>query len=112
MCCARAWSKQLREADAGERLRLYYPQLSSSSDVSLMVHAKVMVIDDRLLRVASSNLSNRSMGLDCECDLAIEAEPGSDTAQAIRQLREQLLAEHLGVEPAALAARPCSANIR
>jgi phospholipase D1/2 len=90
---------QLREVDRSQRLRLYYPQLSSSSDTSLMVHAKVMVIDDRLLRVASSNLSNRSMGLDCECDLAIEAEPGTDTAQAIRQLREQLVAEHLGVEP-------------
>jgi len=92
-------ANQLREADRSQRLRLYYPQLSSSSDTSLMVHAKIMVIDDRLLRVASSNLSNRSMGLDCECDLAIEAEPGSDTAQAIRQFREQLVAEHLGVEP-------------
>ncbi len=92
-------AKQLREADTGKRLRLYYPRLSSSSDVSLMVHAKVMVIDDMLLRVASSNLSNRSMGLDCECDLAIEAEPGSETEQAIRRFREQLLAEHLGVEP-------------
>ena len=89
---------KLHAADRLGRLRLYYPQLSSSSDTSLMVHAKVMVIDDRLLRVASSNLSNRSMGLDCECDLAIEAEPASDTGQAIRRLREQLLAEHLGTE--------------
>jgi uncharacterized membrane protein YdjX (TVP38/TMEM64 family) len=83
-------------------LRLYYPQLSPASDISLMVHAKLMVIDDRLLRVASSNLSNRSMGLDCESDLAIETEPGTDTAQAITQFREQLIAEHLGVEPAAV----------
>jgi phosphatidylserine/phosphatidylglycerophosphate/cardiolipin synthase-like enzyme/uncharacterized membrane protein YdjX (TVP38/TMEM64 family) len=95
--------KQLREADRGQRLRLYYPQLSSSADVALMVHAKVMIVDDRLLRVASSNLSNRSMGLDCECDLAIEAVPDSDTQQAIRKLREQLLAEHLGVEVRAVA---------
>jgi uncharacterized membrane protein YdjX (TVP38/TMEM64 family) len=64
-----------------------------------MVHAKVMVVDDTFLRVASSNLSNRSMGLDSECDLAVEAEPDSDTAEAIRQVRAQLLAEHLGVEP-------------
>jgi phosphatidylserine/phosphatidylglycerophosphate/cardiolipin synthase-like enzyme len=28
------------------------------------VHAKVMVVDDRLLRVGSANLNNRSMGLD------------------------------------------------
>lgn len=93
-------AKKLHAADRDGRLRLYYPQLSPSSDTSLMVHAKVMIIDDRLLRVASSNLSNRSMGLDSECDLAIEADPASDTGQAIRQLREQLLAEHLGVEAA------------
>ncbi len=96
--------KQLRAADRDDRLRLYYPQLSSTSDVSLMVHAKVMVIDDRLLRVASSNLSNRSMGLDCECDLAIEAQPGDETSQAIERFREQLIAEHLGVEPAGINA--------
>ena len=95
--------KQLHEADHHRRLRLYYPQLSSSADVALMVHAKVMIVDDRLLRVASSNLSNRSMGLDCECDLAIEADADSDTQQAIRKLREQLLAEHLGVEVQAVA---------
>jgi phospholipase D1/2 len=94
--------KQLREADRDERLRLYYPQLLSSSDMSLMVHAKVMVIDDCLLRVASSNLSNRSMGLDCECDLAIETEPGGDAAKAISRVRERLLAEHLDVEPAVI----------
>ena len=91
--------QQLCAADSGNRLRLYYPQLSPSSDVTLMVHAKVMVVDDTFLRVASSNLSNRSMGLDSECDLAVEAEPDSDTAEAIRQVRAQLLAEHLGVEP-------------
>jgi phospholipase D1/2 len=90
--------KQLRDADSHDRLRLYYPQLSSSADTSLMVHAKVMVVDDRLLRVASSNLSNRSMGLDSECDLVIEANGGSETQQAIKEFREQLLAEHLGVQ--------------
>ncbi len=90
--------KQMRAADRGECLRLYYPQLTSHSDVSLMVHAKVMVIDDRLIRVGSSNLSNRSMGLDSECDLAIEAHDGTETQRAITRFREQLLAEHLGVE--------------
>jgi uncharacterized membrane protein YdjX (TVP38/TMEM64 family) len=89
--------KRLRDADSRDRLRLYYPQLSSSSDASLMVHAKIAVIDDRLLRIGSSNLSNRSMGLDTECDLAIEAEPGGDAEHAIKSFREQLLAEHLAV---------------
>jgi len=94
--------RQLKEADRHERLRLYYPQLSPDTDISLMVHAKVMVVDDRLFRVASSNLSNRSMGFDCECDLSIEARSESETQQAIKHIREQLLAEHLGVEPEAV----------
>ena len=94
--------KQLNKTCQDDRLRLYYPQLSPSSDTSLMVHAKVMIIDDRLLRVASSNLSNRSMGLDCECDLLIEAESNTDNQRAIKQIRERLLAEHLDVSPETL----------
>lgn len=39
------------------------------------------------------------MGLDSECDMALEAESGSDTAQAIRRLLVILLAQHLGREP-------------
>jgi uncharacterized membrane protein YdjX (TVP38/TMEM64 family) len=38
------------------------------------------------------------MGLDTECDLAVEADPDSDAGHAIRDFREQLLAEHLGVQ--------------
>ncbi len=90
--------KKLHEADQANRLRLYYPQLASDTDVSLMVHAKLMIIDDRLLRVASSNLSNRSMGLDSECDLFIEAETESEACEAIQQIRRTLLCEHLGID--------------
>ena len=56
-----------------------------------------MVVDDRLLRVATSNLSDRSMGLDSECDLAVEAKACSDTEQVPKDFRTQLLAEHLGI---------------
>ena len=38
----------------------------------IIVHAKMTIIDDKLLRIGSSNLNNRSMGLDSECDLTIE----------------------------------------
>lgn len=89
---------KLDQAANSDHVRLYYPQLKSSSDVSLMVHAKVMIVDDCLLRIASSNLSNRSMGLDCECDLAIEAQDSDEIKRAIKQVRLQLLAEHLDVE--------------
>ena len=60
-----------------------------------------MVVDDRLLRIGSSNLNNRSMGFDSECDVAIEADPtGSehdDVRRQITSVRDQLVSEHLGV---------------
>lgn len=87
----------LRQADGNDRLRIYYPRLAETPAVDLMVHAKLMVIDDRLVRVGSSNLSNRSMGLDSECDLAVAAHPDSADEQTIGGLCNRLLAEHLGV---------------
>jgi uncharacterized membrane protein YdjX (TVP38/TMEM64 family) len=62
-----------------------------------------MVVDDRLVRVGSANLSNRSMGLDSECDLAIEALGEERIEKAIANFRNQLLAEHLGVSMDAVA---------
>ncbi len=95
--------RRLRDADRHDRLRVYYPRLSVDPHVSLMVHAKVMVIDDVFMRVGSSNLSNRSMGLDSECDLAIEAASSDEHGAAIKGFRQRLLAEHLGVSADALA---------
>src|SRR5262249_46720501 len=66
------------------------------------VHAKVLVADDRLLRIGSSNLSNRSMGVDSECDLAVVAED-APTRQAIDRFRDRLVAEHLGRRPEEVA---------
>ena len=63
-------------ADAGvsERVRFLYPDVSEDGrSIDTMVHSKVMVVDDALLRVGSANLNNRSFGLDTECDLAFEA---------------------------------------
>jgi phosphatidylserine/phosphatidylglycerophosphate/cardiolipin synthase-like enzyme/uncharacterized membrane protein YdjX (TVP38/TMEM64 family) len=84
---------ELRAADRHGRLRVMCPV---SGGVEINVHAKVMVVDDRLVRVGSSNLSERSMCLDTECDLAIEAR-SERVAAAIRRFRNGLLAEHLGV---------------
>ncbi len=56
-----------------------------------MVHAKLMIVDDQVLRIGSSNLSNRSMGLDSECDLCVVAEDADDQA-AIQGLRRRLMA--------------------
>ncbi len=95
---------KLRDADRHDRLRVYYVRLSKDPHVSLMVHAKVMIADDRIARVGSSNLSNRSMGLDSECDLAVEASESQPCGAAIARFRHRLLAEHLGVDVDEVAA--------
>jgi uncharacterized membrane protein YdjX (TVP38/TMEM64 family) len=93
--------KRLRAADRFGRLHVYYPVLEDEN-IQVRVHSKVCFIDDRLLRVGSANLNNRSMGLDTECDLAVEAEkPGTD--RLIANLKNRLLAEHLGVSPEKIA---------
>jgi uncharacterized membrane protein YdjX (TVP38/TMEM64 family) len=55
-----------------------------------------MIVDDEWLRVGSSNLSNRSMGMDTECDLTIEARGDAKVAAAIRTFRNELIGEHSG----------------
>ncbi|OBK18108.1 phospholipase D-like domain-containing protein [Mycobacterium asiaticum] len=91
--------QELWAADDHDRLGIYYPV--TDGGLPIYVHSKVLVVDDRLLRIGSSNLNNRSMGFDSECDVAIEAIGRTDGAQEIRQeitnMRHELIAEHLGV---------------
>lgn len=103
---------KLRQADGHGRLRVYFPRVSENPDVHVMVHAKVTIIDDRFARVGSSNLSNRSLGLDSECDLAVAATAGSPEAAAIAAFRNRLLAEHLGTAPAEVKQRTDDAGGR
>lgn len=93
--------RRLAEADHGGRLRLYFPSVDGCD---VKVHAKLMIIDDDLLRIGSSNLNNRSLGLDTECDLLVEAVDDPAISQSIRACRHDLMAEHLGVSPAEVAA--------
>ena len=67
------------------------------------VHAKVGIVDDRWLTIGSANLSNRSFGLDTECNLVVESRGDPRLAAAIRTMRDRLLCEHLAVTPDALA---------
>ncbi len=59
------------------------------------VHSKVMTIDDRYLVIGSSNLSNRSMALDTECDLIFAGDTEAHR-ESIRRVRDDLIAEHTG----------------
>lgn len=87
---------KLHSADQYNRLRVYYPVTLETGEQPIFVHAKLMIVDDRVLRIGSSNLSNRSMGFDTECDLAIEAD-GHRVEAAIATVKQTLLSEHLGV---------------
>lgn len=84
----------LTAADAHGRLRAYSPVTTLGR--TIIVHAKLTIIDERLLRIGSANINNRSMGFDTECDLCLEAEEGSAQAARIGQLRTRLLAHWLG----------------
>lgn len=83
--------------DKGGRLRMYHPVTTAGTPI--YVHAKMTFIDDRQLRIGSANLNNRSMRLDSECDVIVDAGEGADTTltTAIAALRDDLLAEHLDV---------------
>jgi phospholipase D1/2 len=100
---------RLRAADRYGRLGVYYPRIPGlGDDECVNVHSKLLIIDDRLLKIGSSNLSNRSMNLDTECDLAIDAMARSQDNErvraAIRGVSHRVLGEHLATPPERIAA--------
>jgi phosphatidylserine/phosphatidylglycerophosphate/cardiolipin synthase-like enzyme len=97
------WCREIRDADHRSRFAAYYPVNRAGEPVT--VHSKILSVDDRWLYIGSANLANRSMVLDSECGLAIEAGGRDDARQLIRALRRRLLAEHLDVTPSEVATR-------
>jgi phosphatidylserine/phosphatidylglycerophosphate/cardiolipin synthase-like enzyme/uncharacterized membrane protein YdjX (TVP38/TMEM64 family) len=95
--------RQLIAADLHRRLRIVYPLASRSRGVPTFVHSKVMFVDDAFVRVGSANCSRRSMGMDTECDLAIDARGDADVRAGVGRIRDRLLGEHLGLSPANVA---------
>ncbi|ENO90239.1 phospholipase D-like domain-containing protein [Thauera linaloolentis] len=88
----------LQRIDRHGRLRIYHPRTRAGADI--YVHAKVMVVDDVCLRVGSSNFNNRSLRFDTECDviLAADGPDSAETRKKIALVRDDLIAEHLGVD--------------
>lgn len=88
--------ERLTNADKHGRFRIYSPVTTLGR--TIIVHAKLAIIDDVLLRVGSANINNRSLGLDTECDLSIEPMGSNRTASraAIRALRTRLISHWLG----------------
>ena len=88
--------ERLQRADKHGRFRAYSPVTTLGRII--IVHAKLTIIDDRLLRIGSGNINNRSMGFDTECDLSFEAggRAGTGARLEITRLRTRLLAHWLG----------------
>ena len=97
---------RLRSADHFGRLRVLHPVSAAEEAEPTLIHlhSKLLIVDDRLLMVGSANMCNRSMRLDTECNLAIEAQDEADRAAVLRS-RDALLGEHLGCEAASFSAR-------
>jgi phosphatidylserine/phosphatidylglycerophosphate/cardiolipin synthase-like enzyme len=88
----------LHHHDRNGRFKMYHPMTAGGTGI--YVHAKVLVIDDDVIRVGSSNFNNRSLRLDTECDVTIE-----HVGEAIPEIRDGLIAEHLGVDAADVSRR-------
>lgn len=89
--------ERLRNADTRGKLTIASPVNDELGDTSINVHAKIMVVDGRLARIGSANLSQRSMGLDTECDILVADE-------CANALAADLLAEHMGADAEQVAA--------
>jgi phosphatidylserine/phosphatidylglycerophosphate/cardiolipin synthase-like enzyme len=89
--------RRLWAADFHGRFRAYFPRTRAGETV--LVHSKTTIIDDRLARIGSANLNNRSSGFDTECDAAVEARTAADQA-AIARFRARLLGHFAGAAPA------------
>ncbi|MET0342581.1 MAG: phospholipase D-like domain-containing protein [Polyangiales bacterium] len=92
-------------AETGHALGIYYtlPACDDGEqpERATYIHSKLMIVDDRLLTVGSANLTNRSLAVDTELNLTVEADGDDDGAltHSVRAIRGALLAEHTGGEP-------------
>ncbi|ODT62690.1 MAG: phospholipase [Phenylobacterium sp. SCN 69-14] len=91
---------RLRAADVFGRFRAWYP--TTPRGTKIIVHSKVTIIDERLARVGSANLNNRSGGFDTEAELAVEARDGREE-MALAALRDRLIGHFIGCTGDAVA---------
>ncbi|MCX7560273.1 phospholipase D-like domain-containing protein [Sulfitobacter sp. F26204] len=82
--------EKLQSVDHQDRFRIYYPV--NAAQEPIYVHAKIMIVDQTVIHLGSSNINDRSMGFDTECNVALKGEN-----DLISHTRSRLLAEHLGV---------------
>ena len=84
---------RLKSTDVHGRFHALAPYAPGGRPI--IAHAKLMIVDDRLARISSANLNNRSHGFDTECELAIEAETPA-AAASLAALRDRLAGHWVG----------------
>jgi phosphatidylserine/phosphatidylglycerophosphate/cardiolipin synthase-like enzyme len=97
--------RRLHQCDKHGRMRAFYPVVPKpdGAEQEIIIHSKVIAVDDVFLRIGSSNLNQRSEGLDTELDIAVEARTEAE-CRSVLSVRDRLLAEHLGADPTAFGA--------
>ena len=92
---------RLEQADCNNRFFAFAPHTSGGERI--IVHAKVSIYDDEVVRIGSTNLNNRSFGFDTECDIA--AAPSDEAGrEAIRAFRQRTIGHWIGVTAEEFAA--------
>ncbi|CAN5320404.1 phospholipase D-like domain-containing protein [soil metagenome] len=86
---------RLREIDVHGRFSAF--SAKTPKGAAIIVHSKVAIMDDRMLRLGSANLNNRSIGLDTECDIAFEGRDDA-TRAAVRAFLGRLIGHFLDHE--------------
>ncbi len=96
--CLGAFIDCFSEAGVADRIRFVYPvSCDGDQEAAVMVHSKLMIVDDQILRIGSANLNNRSMGADSECDLIFEA-VSDEHRTFIASVRRRLIAHFCGLD--------------
>lgn len=82
---------------AGRVVMAHPASRENGVETPVRIHSKLMIVDDKYLHLGSTNLNNRSMGMDTECDVTLM---GHDEAsrQKIQAVRNDLIREHTGLE--------------
>lgn len=88
--------QDMARSGAARRYHAYCPPVPESrTDQAAAVRSKLFIVDDTMLCLGSANLSNRSMMLDTECQVTVEATHAAH-CEAIAQIRARVLAARLG----------------
>ncbi|MFA5582849.1 MAG: phospholipase D-like domain-containing protein [Bacteriovoracaceae bacterium] len=88
----------LEKANKYNRLGFYYPSIPEESERKfLKVHSKIMIVDGKFITLGSANLNYRSMRVDREMNMNLEA-INEKNERFIKDIFKTLLCEHLGIQ--------------